>query len=240
MKVLVLFGSESDAPVYDQLIKDLKSIPQTQVEFAVLSAHRNPDELEIKLRQGDFNLIAAGAGLAAHLPGVVASKVKVPVIGIPVSSYFKGLDAFCSIIQMPFGVPVLCVGPEKTQEAAKFVFLWNNLTSDHINLVVPSAVESLNGCDKEIARTLDYAHKQNIPLHQVANCVQGQVNIKLVHDQNDIDPSDHLCIYVPFVEEERKHDPTYLMEMMNWSNQGGVWVGCNNTRNALIMARKLI
>ena len=82
-----------------------------RVDFEVISAHRNPDRLEERLGEADFDSVIAGAGISAHLPGVVASKVMVPVFGISVGSQFQGLDSVMSIQMMPRGVPVLSCGP---------------------------------------------------------------------------------------------------------------------------------
>ncbi len=107
MKVQIIFGSESDEKIYSEVQTELQRYDH-QVDVKVLSAHRNPKELKALLNDLAPQPIVAGAGLAAHLPGVVASLVTYPVFGVPVQSVFKGLDAFLSIVQMPKGVPVAC------------------------------------------------------------------------------------------------------------------------------------
>ena len=107
--VLVLFGSTSDASVYEPLCALLRE-QGWRVDFEVISAHRNPDRLEERLGEADFDSVIAGAGISAHLPGVVASKVMVPVFGIPVGSQFQGLDSVMSIQMMPRGA-LCCHGP---------------------------------------------------------------------------------------------------------------------------------
>jgi len=84
----------------------------------VLSAHRNPKELEQYIAGTDARIFIAIAGLSAALPGVIASKTRRPVIGVPVSSKLGGLDALLSIVQMPPGVPVACVGIDNGENAA--------------------------------------------------------------------------------------------------------------------------
>jgi 5-(carboxyamino)imidazole ribonucleotide mutase len=89
-------------------------------EVRVISAHRNPEELDRYLREsGDsFGVIIAIAGLSAALPGVIASKTEKPVIGVPVSGTLMGMDALLSMVQMPPGVPVGVVGIDNGKNAA--------------------------------------------------------------------------------------------------------------------------
>ena len=83
MHVDVIFGSKSDSQVYEPLCHKLSKIEDVQVKFEVCSAHREPDRLRKLIAESDADLFVAGAGLAAHLPGVVASLTSKPVIGIP-------------------------------------------------------------------------------------------------------------------------------------------------------------
>ncbi|MCB0347599.1 MAG: AIR carboxylase family protein [Bdellovibrionales bacterium] len=107
MKIQIIFGSQSDESIYSAIQSDLEKRDH-RTDVKVLSAHRNPLELKALLSDLPPQPIIAGAGLAAHLPGVVASLVTYPVFGVPVKSVFQGLDAFLSIVQMPKGVPVAC------------------------------------------------------------------------------------------------------------------------------------
>ncbi len=116
-KVAVLAGSVNDEPVYSKAIEVLKA-ENIDVEMKVLSAHRNPDELDAYVKSSDASVFICVAGLSAALPGVVASKTQKPVIGVPVSSKLGGLDALLSIVQMPPGVPVACVGIDNAKNAA--------------------------------------------------------------------------------------------------------------------------
>jgi 5-(carboxyamino)imidazole ribonucleotide mutase len=119
----VLVGSESDRermqPALDEL--DRLGIPH---EFEVRSAHRSPDavaEYCRGARDRGLRVLIAGAGLAAALPGVAASHTDLPVIGVPLrssKSVLDGLDALLSIVQMPPGVPVACVGVDNARNAA--------------------------------------------------------------------------------------------------------------------------
>jgi len=121
MKAAIIFGSQSDKSV---MKKAADVFREMGVEFSahVLSAHRVPELLAktIKHLEADgVEVIIAGAGLAAHLPGVIASQTLVPVIGLPVSSGgLGGLDALLSIVQMPKPIPVATVGVDNGANAA--------------------------------------------------------------------------------------------------------------------------
>ena len=115
--VSIIAGSNSDKIVFDKALKVLEdnNIPH---EFKILSAHRNPEELDKYLKSKKSLIFIAIAGLSAALPGVIASKTDKPVIGVPVSHNLGGLDALLSIVQMPPGVPVACVGIDRGDNAA--------------------------------------------------------------------------------------------------------------------------
>src|SRR3989344_1378681 len=116
-KILVVFGSSSDAPVYNKIADELRRL-NLSPEVRVISAHRTPNELDELLKKNRYDGIIAGAGLAAHLPGVIAAKVTTPIIGVPCNSNFQGLDSLLSIMQMPPGIPVLSVGVDQAEQAA--------------------------------------------------------------------------------------------------------------------------
>jgi 5-(carboxyamino)imidazole ribonucleotide mutase len=115
--IAVISGSKSDQAIVDKILRKLEE-NEASFEHNVLSAHRNPRELEQYIAQTDARVFIAVAGLSAALPGVVASKTRRPVIGVPVSSKLGGLDALLSIVQMPPGVPVACVGIDNGENAA--------------------------------------------------------------------------------------------------------------------------
>lgn len=112
MKVSIVMGSKSDSPVMKGAAEALE-LCGVEWEARILSAHRVPEELKEYVRRAESEGTAcfiAGAGLAAHLPGVIASFTNRPVIGVPIRAAFDGLDALLSIVQMPKGVPVATVG----------------------------------------------------------------------------------------------------------------------------------
>ncbi|MEX1221271.1 MAG: 5-(carboxyamino)imidazole ribonucleotide mutase [Idiomarina sp.] len=114
--VLILMGSQSDWPVMQEAAKMLKEL-QVPWRAQVVSAHRTPDLLASTMQQAEADgvpVVIAGAGGAAHLPGMLAAFTAIPVLGVPVpSKQLKGLDSLLSIVQMPKGVAVgtLAVGP---------------------------------------------------------------------------------------------------------------------------------
>lgn len=118
-QVSIIMGSTSDMPVMEGAAKILNDfgIP---FEIHALSAHRTPEEVE-KFAKGaserGIKVIIAAAGMAAHLPGVIASMTTLPVIGVPVKASLEGLDSLLSIVQMPSGIPVATVGINAAQNA---------------------------------------------------------------------------------------------------------------------------
>ena len=117
MKVAIIFGSKSD-----KMKGAANCLKEFGIEYSahVLSAHRVPEKLEEtleKLEKDGYEVIIAGAGLAAHLPGVIASKTVLPVIGVPIEAAFNGMDALLSIVQMPKSIPVATVGVNNSYNA---------------------------------------------------------------------------------------------------------------------------
>jgi len=110
-KVSIIMGSTSDLPIMEKaasILNDFK-IP---FEINALSAHRTPKEVEIfanAAQSKGIKVIIAGAGMAAHLPGVIAAMTPVPVIGVPINASLQGMDAALAMIQMPPGIPVATV-----------------------------------------------------------------------------------------------------------------------------------
>jgi len=118
--VSIIMGSTSDLPVMEKAAKifDEFEIP---FEMLALSAHRTPAEVENFAKNASsrgIEVIIAAAGMAAHLPGVIASMTTLPVIGVPVNASLEGLDALLAIVQMPPGIPVATVGINASMNAA--------------------------------------------------------------------------------------------------------------------------
>ena len=119
MKVAIVFGSVSDKEIMAKAGKVLDEFEVPYQAYAI-SAHRIPEVLMQKLidfeKQG-VEVIIAGAGLAAHLPGAIASKTTIPVIGVPLKGALEGLDSLYSIVQMPKDIPVATVGINNARNA---------------------------------------------------------------------------------------------------------------------------
>ncbi|MGL4971365.1 MAG: 5-(carboxyamino)imidazole ribonucleotide mutase [Cetobacterium sp.] len=112
MKIGVIMGSKSDLPTMNECVSILKEFG-VEHEVKIVSAHRTPDLMFTYAKEAKsrgIEVIVAGAGGAAHLPGMVASLTDLPVIGVPIESKtLKGIDSLLSIVQMPGGVPVATV-----------------------------------------------------------------------------------------------------------------------------------
>ncbi|MBR8700919.1 N5-carboxyaminoimidazole ribonucleotide mutase [Fusobacterium sp. DD29] len=145
MKVAIIFGSKSDT---EKMRGAAKCLKEFGVEYSahVLSAHRVPEKLEETLADLEKNgceVIIAGAGLAAHLPGVIASKTILPVVGVPIEAAFNGLDALFSIVQMPKSIPVATVGLNNSYNAGM-------VAVEMLSLKYPELKEKLKKFRKEM------------------------------------------------------------------------------------------
>jgi len=138
-KVMILIGSESDK---DRIAKLPKTLDWFGIgyDLKVSSAHRNPEQTALlaKNARGDGYSVIIAAGMAAHLPGVVAALTSLPVIGIPLdASPLAGTDALLSIVQMPPGIPVATVGINGAVNAgvlaARIIGLTNENVADKLN-----------------------------------------------------------------------------------------------------------
>jgi 5-(carboxyamino)imidazole ribonucleotide mutase len=135
--VAVIMGSESDRPVMDETAKALSSLGIAH-EVHVMSAHRTPERVRQFARTAEsrgLRVIIAGAGGAAHLPGVIAAQCTLPVIGVPIlGSSMMGLDSLLSIVQMPGGVPVatVAVGNSGARNAAYLAAAMLGIADDGI------------------------------------------------------------------------------------------------------------
>ena len=111
-KVSIIMGSQSDLPVMNEAIEILNEF-KIKVEVDIVSAHRTPEKMSLfgsEAHKRGIKVIIAGAGGAAHLPGMTAAKTHLPVIGVPVKTKaLEGKDSLLSIVQMPAGIPVATV-----------------------------------------------------------------------------------------------------------------------------------
>lgn len=119
-KVSIIMGSTSDLKVMEAaaLLLDEMEVP---FEINALSAHRTPEKVEVfakSAKNRGIQVIIAGAGMAAHLPGVIAAMTSLPVIGVPINASLDGMDSLLAIVQMPPGIPVATVGINGARNAA--------------------------------------------------------------------------------------------------------------------------
>lgn len=118
--VSIIMGSTSDLPIMEKAAKLFDEL-EVPFEINALSAHRTPEKVESfakGAKDRGIKVIIAAAGMAAHLPGVIASMTPIPVIGVPINSTLDGLDALLAIVQMPPGIPVATVGIDGALNAA--------------------------------------------------------------------------------------------------------------------------
>ncbi|HEY3275733.1 MAG TPA: 5-(carboxyamino)imidazole ribonucleotide mutase [Syntrophorhabdaceae bacterium] len=150
-KVLILIGSDSDLSVIEEGVRVLRQAG-AGVKLDISSAHRNPEktaEYARTARDRGFEVIIAAAGLAAHLPGVIAAHTTLPVIGIPMGGgSLNGVDAVLSILQMPTGVPVATVGIGAARNAAI-------LALQILSIKYPAVAEKLKEMKAELKREND-------------------------------------------------------------------------------------
>jgi len=118
-KIAIILGSDSDLPVLDKGFKIIEKL-ELEFELRIMSAHRTHDavvEYINSLDEKGIDVVIAGAGKAAHLPGVIAALTVKPVIGLPIRASLDGVDALYSIVQMPGGIPVATVGINASDNA---------------------------------------------------------------------------------------------------------------------------
>ncbi len=231
MKILVVFGSTSDANVSSPLANALSR--HADVENIVLSAHRDLEALRRKIMTWQGDAIVAGAGLAAALPGVVAAMTSLPVIGMPVASQFGGIDSFASIAQMPPGVPVLTAGPDNIAAVEVFVSGMKNTVPAAMHIVAPNDAV-LNSPDL----AADIAKVKDTDITKGLRPDDARFNIYLVSSPADVKPA-AFGVHVPFIAKADIGQPAKYLELLDMARKGGIWVGANNLRNAAAAMKRL-
>lgn len=165
--VSVIMGSTSDLPIMQRAAKQLEAL-EIPFELLALSAHRTPDEVAQFARGAEergVRVIIAAAGMAAHLCGVIASMITLPVIGVPIDASLEGLDALLAIVQMPPGIPVATVGVNAAQNAAllaaQMLALGDPEIAQRVRAQKASLKEKIVKANKELAQISDYKYKTN-------------------------------------------------------------------------------
>jgi 5-(carboxyamino)imidazole ribonucleotide mutase len=161
--VAIIMGSDSDWPVMEDAAKTLDSFGISYTA-EVLSAHRMPLEMvefAQKAQASGFKVIIAGAGGAAHLPGMVASLTTLPVIGVPVAlKNLDGMDSLLSIVQMPAGIPVATVGVGNAKNAGILAARILGISDSAISGKVADALKEINAEAKEKGANLNARRSQ--------------------------------------------------------------------------------
>lgn len=227
-QVLMLFGSQSDEPIYSRIAEELDK-EGVQHEMKVCSAHRSPKLLDRILGEYRPSVIIAGAGLAAHLPGVVASKTIRPVIGVPCDGNYQGLDAMLSIMQMPPGIPVLGVGVNKAHAAASAAAMMMR-DYEAVNIIGDREHRRVKACSDML--------KQFGALHEFSKDIKKDaVNIRFFQMGDYSKPDTNaLVINVPMTDSNSAEDALRVMSMA----KDGLWVGLNRGDNAAIAALQIL
>lgn len=227
-KALIIFGSKSDEKVYSEIASQLKKL-KIDFDLRVSSAHKTPNDVDKTLRN-DYSVVIAGAGLAAHLPGVVAAKIIRPVIGVPCGGNYQGLDALLSVAQMPPGIPVLAVGVNKgkiaAENCARMMKKYGGVTiiGDKNNEAVKKSVEIL----KRFGVAYSFSNKPN----------KNTLNIEFTYFDEPIGEKDELVIYCPLLDKKDDAAESALNFLKHTNH--GLWVGVNNGVNAAIAAVEIL
>ncbi len=235
MAVLIVCGSKSDVEVMRLAANALKEKGISSTVH-ICSAHRTPELLDrvmedMKDEEKDpYEAIIAGAGLAAALPGVIASKTTLPVIGVPLNGAFEGLDSLLSIIQMPPGIPVLATGVGNAKEAAEAAAKIIRNKPRKANIVA-------NGHAQPAGKASATLKQFGIPCGNSNRIQKDAINIVFI-DINGKAPAagDALTIFCPVAEKETATDALKLLKL----TKNGVWVGLNMGENAAVAAAEIM
>lgn len=229
-KVLIIFGSGSDEPVYSAISKALKGIPH---EARVASAHRTPDLVENILKK-KWGAVFAGAGVSAALPGAVAAGTIRPVFGVPVDGNLGGLDAFLSISQMPPGIPV--AGLPCGSKAVDYI----KKEKPALKLMLEGRLKGVNiigeAENKRVLEAIDLLTGIGIPV-MISNMLEKDaVNIHVFKGIKPKIAGKGLKINVPLIDKSTVKDAVELLK----NSADGLWVGVNRADNAALLAVQML
>jgi 5-(carboxyamino)imidazole ribonucleotide mutase len=164
--VSIIMGSTSDLPVMEKTAEILNDF-RIPFEMNALSAHRTPEEVEKFAKNAagrGIKVIIAAAGMAAHLPGVIAAMTPLPVIGVPVRASLEGLDSILSILQMPPGIPVATVGLNASLNAgilaAQIIAVGDNEVMNEVIKYKQSLKKKISQANEEL-KNIKYQYKTN-------------------------------------------------------------------------------
>lgn len=164
--VSIIMGSTSDLPIMEKAAEILNDF-RIPFEMNALSAHRTPEEVEKFAKNAasrGIKVIIAAAGMAAHLPGVIAAMTPLPVIGVPIKTSLEGLDSIFSILQMPPGIPVATVGINAAQNAgilaAQIIATGNDAIMKEVVKYKESLKKKIVQANEEL-KNVKYQYKTN-------------------------------------------------------------------------------
>lgn len=235
-QLLVIFGSESDEAVFQPLMEKLKE-KGIEARLEICSAHRQPKKLAGILKESKEQVVIAGAGLSAALPGFVASHSDKLVIGLPVNGNYNGLDALLSIHQMPRGFSVLGVGIEAIDEAVQGVEMILKGKSKVI-VVKPEQDDEANKRFEECKEKLNELGIGFVEQEEDAYKDEKAVYIDFI-DLDKVEGADseeQLAIFVPVKKDSDKQDALKLSVL----TAKGLWVGLGRGENAALCAAKIL
>jgi len=229
--ILIVFGSKSDSNVFCKIAEELAA-KKISYELRAISAHRTPELLMACMEKTKAKIIIAGAGLAAHLPGVVASKTIKPVIGVPVNSNFDGLDSLLSIVQMPPGIPVLSVGIDNAVESAGMAALMLKEYNE-VNIVANEELKD----NKRVKKCKETLAEFNVKHTTSNNFDNKKININFIDfNENSQKFDSNLVINIPVKDTVTKSSAVHFAEL----TKTGLWVGINRGENAAIAAVEIL
>jgi 5-(carboxyamino)imidazole ribonucleotide mutase len=165
-KVSIIMGSTSDWSVME---KAAQHLDQYQIPFEIhaLSAHRTPEAVEKFAKEAEsrgIKVIIAAAGMAAHLPGVIAASTNIPVIGVPINASLDGIDALLAIVQMPPGIPVATVGINGSLNAAilamQILAQGDNSVAQSVKIYASSLKDKIEQANVEFSK-IKFNYKTN-------------------------------------------------------------------------------
>lgn len=165
-QISIIMGSTSDLPVMEAAAGFLNEM-EIPFEINALSAHRTPEKVEEFAKSAQnrgIKIIIAAAGMAAHLPGVIAAMTPLPVIGVPIKATLDGMDSLLSIVQMPPGIPVATVGINAAKNASILAAQILALSDEGLARKIVNFKKDLKGkivkANEELAK-IEYKYKVN-------------------------------------------------------------------------------
>lgn len=222
MDVCVILGSKSDLP---KLQGVLDHLPKHEVFVA--SAHRSPDLVAKIVKETKAKCFLCAAGLAAHLPGVVASKTLKPVFGVPMEGNYEGLDALLSITQMPPGIPVIGCGVNGGSDLKKFASIAYEFSQ--INLTGDLSSKAADKCRKMLEQfDLEFTEESRL--------MDEALNINFVRLLDEFEIKDKFAINVPVMDDSKALQALEHMAQ----TKTGFWVGLNRGDNAALAGLEIL